>query len=189
MNETIDRRILWNNAGKAGAILGLATAALMFIDQALSGMQAAGLLLRAVVWAVRFVGCILLMRYFMQRLCARYSGVTNSDTFRYGMIIAFLSGLIYSAFVLANILVISPDLIDKQFDLIIQSYSSFLDANTLSSVEQMKSIYPQTAFFSQLIYCFLYGTALSAILSRYIPKTDPFADFTEAGNDSGRKDN
>lgn len=189
MDETINQKILWNNAGKAGAVLGIATAALMFIDQALSGLQTIGLLLRAVIWVIRFVGCILLMRYFMQRLCARYSGVTNSDTFRYGMIIAFLSGLIYSAFILANILIISPDLIDKQFDLIIQSYSSFLDSNTLSSVEQMKSIYPQTAFFSQLIYCFLYGTALSAILSRYIPKTDPFANYTGTDNDSYRKGN
>ena len=41
----------------------------------------------------------------------------------------------------------------------------------------MMDIYPQTSFISTLGYCYLYGTALSAILSRYIPKTDPFADF------------
>lgn len=184
MKETLSRRILWNNAGKAGAVLGIATAALMFIDQTLSGLQTAGIVLRAIVWAIKFGGCIWLMRFFMTRLCDRYSGVTNSDTMKYGMMIAFLSGLIYSAFMLANILIISPDLIDKQFDLIIQSYSSFLDSNTLSSIEKMKSIYPQTAFITQLIYCFLYGTVLSAILSRYIPKADPFANFT--GNDNNQ---
>lgn len=182
MGETVNRAILWNNAGKAGAILGIVTAALMFIDQALSGMQALGLLLRALVWAIKFVGCIWLMRFFMTRLCDRYSGVTNSDTMKYGMMIAFLSGLIYSAFLLANILIISPDLVDEQFDIILQSYSGLFDANTLSSIEKMKAVYPQTAFFSQLIYCFLYGTALSAILSRYIPKRDPFADFTGKDN-------
>lgn len=182
MGETINRTILWNNAGKAGAILGIANAALMFIDQALSGMHAAGLLLRALVWAIKFGGGIWLMKFFMTRLCTRYQGATNSDTLKYGMIISFLSGLIYSAFVLANILIISPDLIDAQFDLIIQYYSRHFDANTLSSIEKMKAVYPQTAFFSQLLYCFLYGTALSAILSRYIPKRDPFADFTGKDN-------
>ena len=63
-----------------------------------------------------------------------------------------------------------------QFDQVMQMYSGMLDSNSLTMMENMRASYPQIAFFSQLIYCFLYGTLLSFILSRYIPK-DPFANY------------
>ena len=52
-----------------------------------------------------------------------------------------------------------------------------LDSNSMSMLEKMEEDYPQISFFSTLIYCFLYGTVLSAILSRNIPERDPFANF------------
>ena len=52
-----------------------------------------------------------------------------------------------------------------------------LDSNSMAMLEKMEDAYPQIAFFSNLIYCFLYGTVLSAILSRNIPTRDPFANF------------
>ena len=45
---------------------------------------------------------------------------------------------------------------------------------------------PQVMFFSNLVYCFLYGTVLSAVLSRNIPPRDPFARKRAAG-DAGRE--
>jgi hypothetical protein len=33
------------------------------------------------------------------------------------------------------------------------------------------------SFFTNLIYCFLFGVVLSAILSRNIPSRNPFADY------------
>lgn len=185
MKETVTGRILWNNAGKAGAVLGLVSAAFMFISQAMAGTGSpvVSTALNILLWTVKFVGCIWLMRFFMLRLCLRYDGVTNSVTMKYGAAIAFLSALIYSAFLLANLLFITPDLIDMQFDQMMQMYSGMLDSNSLTMMENMRESYPQIAFFTQLIYCFLYGTLLSFILSRYIPKNDPFADFTAEGGE------
>ena len=37
---------------------------------------------------------------------------------------------------------------------------------------------PQITFFSNLIYCFFFGTILSFILSRNVPSRNPFADHT-----------
>ena len=51
------------------------------------------------------------------------------------------------------------------------------DSNTLSVMEETLQNLPAITFVSNLIYCFLYGTILSAILSRSIPQPDPFADI------------
>ena len=51
-----------------------------------------------------------------------------------------------------------------------------LDSNSLAMLEKMEGSYPQISFFSNLIYCFLFGTVLSAILSRDIPSRDPFSN-------------
>ena len=181
MKETVSTRILWNNAGKAGAVLGLTSAAVMFLNQLASGMSSTGLVLLAssVLWLVKFAGCIWLMRFFMQRLADRYDGVTGSTSFKYGMMIAFLSALIYSAVLLANMLFISADLTQQQFDQVMQAYAGILDANSISMMEKLENVYPQIAFFSQLVYCFMYGTILSLILSRFIPRNDPFAGYQE----------
>lgn len=189
MKETVTSRILWNNAGKTGAILGLVSAAFMFISQATAGIGSpiAVTALNMLLWTAKFIGCIWLMRHFMLMLCSRYEGVTNSVTMKYGTIVAFLSALIYSAFLLANLLFITPDLVDMQFDQVMQMYSGMLDSNSLTMMENMRASYPQIAFFSQLIYCFLYGTLLSFILSRYIPKNDPFANYGTGEDEQQQK--
>ena len=194
MERKLNRRLVWNYAGQSGAVLGLATAVIMFANQysaqfmSSHNLPAAGLAVSALLWIIKFGGCIWLMRFFMLRLCRRHPEATNSDTMVFGTITALLSALIFATFSLANILFISPDLMEQEFDMVLQSYSKFLDYNTLSQVEDMKRIYPQTAFISTLGYCYLYGTALSAILSRHIPKIDPFADFKKSGqDDTGNK--
>ena len=66
-----------------------------------------------------------------------------------------------------------------------QMYSSMLDSNSMAMLEKMEDSFPQISFFSNLIYCFLFGLVLSAILSRNIPKRDLFADFR---NGDGREE-
>ena len=49
-----------------------------------------------------------------------------------------------------------------------------MDSATLEAVEEMIPSMPTYAFFGNLIYCTLYGTIVSAILSRNIPSSNPF---------------
>ena len=158
MNQDLNVRILWSKAGISGAALGIVSGIFIFIG-------------------IKFIGCIWLMRFFMKKLCEEYGNATNADTFKFGMMTALLSSLIYSAINLANILFVSPDFFAAQMQEAIRSYSSMLDSNSMAMLEKMEDAYPQIAFFSNLIYCFLYGTVLSAILSRNIPVRDPFANF------------
>ena len=76
---------------------------------------------------------------------------------------------------LANVLVINPDLISQQIDAAMKIAGSSMDSNTINALDKAEAIMPQVIFFSNLIYCFLYGTVLSAILSRNIPPRNPFA--------------
>ena len=58
-----------------------------------------------------------------------------------------------------------------------QSAAPMLDSNSLKEIDKMSENLPQLTFFSNLIYCFVYGSLLSVILSRYIPSNDPFASY------------
>lgn len=186
MKDTVTNGILWNKAGNAGLVLGLASSIYMFAVQMVSSIPSvfAGQALTFILWIAKFVGCILLMMHFMKRVSSGYAGVDNRTTFKYGVMISLLSAVIFSAVSLANILFISPELISRQFETIMNTYSSMLDTNSMNMLSQMEAMYPQISFFSNLIYCFLYGTVLSAILARNIPARDIFADSGLSGSNN-----
>jgi len=183
MKQNISRPALWNNAGAAGLVLGTVSAAYLFINQFLSG-QGQGTAIWAIavnfiLWAVKFIGCIFLMKFFMKKFAEKYNITENAATFRFGMATSFCSALLYSAVTLANVLLISPDLIHTQMETAMQVYGPMLDSNSMSMLDSLEAMMPQIMFFSNLIYCFLYGILLSAVLSRNIPSKDPFANYND----------
>ena len=93
------------------------------------------------------------------------------------MATALLSALVYSAASFANMAFISADYYAEQFDMMMQQIAPMMDSNTATVMDKMLSSMPQITFISNLIYCFLFGTVVSAILSRNIPSRDPFADY------------
>ncbi len=180
MEQNVIQKNMWNTAAKAGLILGLFTTAFLFISQMLGQTEISAFLstlLTLLLWVAKFVGCIALMMFFMKKFAAENEGVTNSNTFRMGVTTALLSALVYSAFAFANVAFISPELFEGQIDAIMQEMAPMMDSNTQNVVGKYLENLPQITFFSNLIYCFLYGTVLSFILSRNIPKNDPFADY------------
>ena len=176
--EKINNGIIRNEAGKDGLILGLVTVVFMFASQFAGkiGSPALSGVLGFFLWLAKFLGCIFLMRWFMSRLVAKYEGVIGADTFRLGVWIALFSALILSAFTLVNMLYISPDAVSESFDQIFAQMGPMLDSNSQEALTALEPKMPVIAFFSNLIYCFLFGVILSAILSRNIPKADPFAE-------------
>lgn len=171
----------WNMAGTAGLVLGgvciaygLLTLLTGKIANASTGLAFLLSLLNFALWAAKFVGCILLMKFFMKRYAASESGITNKDTFSFGVIVALLSALICSAFQYANLVFINPESINAIFDTILQQYSSSFDSNTLNQFDSIKDKMPELTFTMNFIYCFLFGVILSAILSANIPSRNPF---------------
>ena len=177
MNQNLNIKTLWSKAGTAGAVLGAVSGIFIFLRADSISAPMASMAVSFILWLVKFILCIWLMMFFMKKLCREYSQATNADTFKFGMLTALLSSLICSAIYLADVLFITPDLFSAQMDKMMQMYSSMMDSNSMAMLEKMEDSYPQILFFSNLIYCFIYGTVLSAILSRSIPKNDPFASY------------
>ena len=180
MEQNVIQKNMWNTAGKAGLFLGLTSTAFLFISQLQGQVEIPvffNSILSFVLWTAKFIGCIWIMKFFMKQFTAENEEATNSNTFRLGMAMAILSALVYSAFAFANVAFISPDLYTEQMDAMMQQMAPMMDSNTLNAVDSFMENLPQLTFFSNLIYCFLFGTVLSAILSRNIPSKDPFADY------------
>jgi len=189
MKESINTNIILNEAAKAGAVLGLVSTAYMFLTQILStaveGKAMATFAVSAIsliLWAVKLWGCLFLMKFFMEKLVKDFESVTNSHTFKFGVFVALFSSLLYSACSLANVLLISPDTYSSSIDEIMAQYSTILDSNSMSAMEEISQNFGSITFFSNLLYCFIFGLIVSAIYSRRIPKVDEFAGFDNQNN-------
>ncbi len=171
---------VWNEAGKTGAKLGLLCIACMaasFLISKIHGGTAIVLLvsvLNFIIWAVKFTGCIAIMRRDMTRFAMAQQEDERGRAYRFGVASALLSALIVSAATLANILFISPEMFQATIDAVMNQYSAVLDANGRQALESVSGNLPTINFFVTLGYCFVYGWILSAILSRSIRPADPF---------------
>ena len=180
MKEKTTAKDMWESAGYAGLALGLVSAAYMIINSYLgaSGLSAGTIaLIQMPLWIAKFVGCILLMKFFMKKFHAAHPNSANRDVRMMGVATALLSAFLFAAIQYIFMAYIQADLYASQYELILQQYSSGMDLNTMNMMEKFVDMLPQISFFSSLLYCFAYGSIIAAILSRNIAGNDPFADF------------
>lgn len=172
MEQNILNKNIWSAAGTAGLALGAVSAAYLFAGQWISGDLAPAALWQSVIaivlWTVKFAGCIWLMYHFMRKFAEENVGAHSKAVFRMGMATALLSALMYSGIYLANMLYISADYYNMVIQTTLQQMRPAMDANSLAALDMVMDALPQITFFYNLIYCFLFGTVLSAIISRKI---------------------
>lgn len=187
MDNSINSKDIWDLATKAGLALGGISIAYMAITQfcmpssAKVGVSMLISVLSLALWAAKFAGCIYLMKFFMKKLVAEHPDAINSDTFKLGVFTALLSALIYSAFYLLYTTVLAPDTFSEAMNMVQEAYANVLPQESLDAMSEVNL--PQLSFFTNLIYCFIFGTILSAILSRNIPDQNPFADYKKQDTD------
>jgi hypothetical protein len=180
MTEKTLRKEMWQAAGYAGLALGLVSIIYMYINKAIgSSSMSPGtmVLITTRLWIAKFAGCIFLMKLFMKRFLSAHPQASNKDTFRMGTATALLSAFFYSAIRFVDMVYITPDLYAAQYEIAMQQYSSMMDSNSRNMMKSLIDHLPQLQFVWNLIYCFSFGTILSAILSRNIGNQDPFADY------------
>ena len=172
MEQNMLTKNTWNAAGTAGLALGAVSAAYLFAGQMLAGSLEPATLWQQiaafVLWGAKLISCVGMMVYFMSKFARENEGADQKAIFRMGRLTAFLSALMFSAIYLANMLYISSDLYDKIFQTVIEQAAPMMDSNSLSTMERMMGSLPQITFCYNMIYCFLFGTVLSAIISRTI---------------------
>ncbi len=168
MKGKLDNTTLWNEAAKAGALLGLVSVSCLVLKE-LAGMSGSAFLVQAaavILWSVEFFGCILLMKKVQLDLRDKYENVKMEDTFRLGRRAAALSGLLLASAQALIILYMPQETMDTLVSDISQAMS--MTSSQKEQVEGMLDKMPLYTFVFQWLYCFLYGTVLSSIMSRYI---------------------
>ncbi|MBR4978831.1 MAG: DUF4199 domain-containing protein [Bacteroidales bacterium] len=182
MKEKTMAKDMWEAAGYAGLALGLVSAAYMLVNSALatSGLSTGmNILIQTPLWIAKFIGCILLMKFFMKKFHTSNTDSTHKDVYKMGVATALLSSFLFSAIQFVFMTYVQADLYAEQYEIIMQQYSSGMDLNTMNMMENFIDLLPQISFFGNLLYCFAYGSVLAAILSRSIVSNDPFADFKQ----------
>lgn len=175
MEERFTRRDLLNGAGFAGIVLAILPIVFYFLNCRVSSRvfadpeaPSAGGGWLILLWVVKLVGSILILRYFMRAFASRFPRVETSAVSGFGTLCCLASSLIFSAFILAYHKFIDPDMMRLMTDFVLEKSPMALDENTRATLEKLPSGYPVTAFFSNFFYCTLYGAIASAILSRRI---------------------
>ena len=177
--EKIDSKILSSEAARVALIFGAISGGYIFLNSALALAGSALLvnILSIIIWAGKLVGCILLMRFFMKRLMGSYEGVTRKNLLSYGTLIALFSAIITAACSYIAVQYVFPGQTKEVFDSVLQASNGMLDSNSLAMVEQMEGSFGTISLVSNLIWCFLYGWILSAIMSGSLAgKKDIFDD-------------
>jgi hypothetical protein len=178
----IQQKIIWNDAARSGLVLGGVSIGYMLCTILLGKLQggpAIGVIvnvLSLLLWVFKFVLCIRLMKFFMLKFAASNPEAANGDTFRFGTATALLSALIYSAFYLAWVSFINPDMFTSSIDMVREAYSGTFTSDQMDAIDEMVPKLPTITFFVNLVWCWLFGTVLSAIFSANIPPRNPFRD-------------
>lgn len=172
---------MWSEAGKAGLVLGGVSVLYLAISHFTSmlsggvGIAFIASILNIVLWAAKFFGCIYLMRYFIMSFLNSHQDLDRAMLRRYGMRIALLSALVYSGCYLFYEMTFAQEVLDEAFSIAMEQYSTMLDEASLETIENMKADMPAISFFSNLIYCFIFGTVLSAFITARLIPDNPFA--------------
>ena len=172
----LDNKTLWNEAGRVGFVFGGFSSLCLVLKEgaALTGstflVQAAAIIL----WAVEFFGCILLMKKYMLDLRDKFEGVTMFDTYRFGRRVGLLSGLIVAAVSALVVMKIPQETMATMLDEVNTAFAGTLGSMSEDEMGRFGDNLPVYLFIFRWVYCFLYGSLLSAIMSRYIFLQGPF---------------
>ena len=171
-----DSKTLWNEAGRVGLVFGGFSSLCLVLKEA-AGLTDSTFLVQAaaiILWAVEFFGCILLMKKYMLDLRDKFDGVTVMDTYRFGRRVALLSGLILASVDAAVIMYMPQETVESVIAELNTAISSKMGAGYEGEIGRFVDKLPLYTFIGQWLYCFLYGSLLSAIMSRYIFLQGPF---------------
>lgn len=175
MAQEVNFKALWTAAAIPGVVLAaISTTYLLANTYITMAAFPGGSILVFILDLAKIVGCIWLMRLYMIRFSKDFSDASASDLRHLGTLIAVLSALVFAA---ASMIFYkyNPEIIGEAMDAALGQYQEKFDSNAMNALDKMMENMPQLIFFSQFIYCTLYGWILSAILAPRIIPDNPFA--------------
>jgi hypothetical protein len=169
MKEVVDNKTLWNEAARVGMVFGLFSSACLGLKEAsaLTGSTFVVTAAAIILWAVEFFGCILLMKKYMLDEIQKHKGMQQVELYKFGKRVALLSGFILAVVDALIVSFIPDDTLAATLNETVAAMPAGMQANAEESMALMMDKFPLFTFLGQWLYCFLYGTVLSAIMSRY----------------------
>ncbi len=184
MEHNLDKKSMWNDAGRAGLVLGAVSIAYLFATQFLAQSEIPLYLSSTIILVLRLgkiLLCVWLMAFFMKRFALENPEAGNSDTRKFGIFNALLSAFVYSAASFANNIYLSPDIFEMTKELMVQMMEpslSMMDSNATAEFNRlMDNNFAQMMFISEMSYCFVFGLILALIFSRNIPSRNSLTDY------------
>ena len=141
MKKQLDNSTLWNEAAKTGALLGLVSVGCLLLRElaAASGVQFLITAATVLLWVTEFFGCILILKRRMLDLRDAWQDVKMA---------------------------MPQETVEQLVSAVSESMK--MSASQQEEMSGMMDRLPVLTFLFQWLYCFLYGTVLSSIMSRYI---------------------
>ena len=172
----LDNKTLWNEAGRVGFVFGGFSSLCLVLKEgaALTGSSFLVTAAAIILWAVEFFGCILLMKKYMLDLRDKYDDVTMVDAYRFGRRVALLSGLILAAVDALIIMKMPQETVTSVMSELSAAMPAGMGHVSEDDLGRLVDKLPLYTFIGQWIYCFLYGSLLSGIMSRYLFMQDVF---------------
>ena len=189
MKRKMDNNAVWNEAGKGALYLGGLSVLCLSLKEvsALSGSNFLITAASVILWVVEFFGCILLMKRSMLDFRDKYEGVQMTDTARLGRRMALLSGLLLASAQALFIMKMPQEEMNTLVDQLSTAMS--MGASEREAMDGVLTKLPVYTFVFQWLYCFLYGTVLASILSRYIFMQEVFGTrFRSTDEDENKPD-
>lgn len=128
MRQDIDMRTILNEAAKSGLLLGLFTGVFIYVAMLIGminsdsfGAKLMITVVNALLWMLKLVGCLWLLRFFMVRFAVANPTLTPRSSFRFGMFTALFSAIIVAGIGLVNITLIAPESMQSAIEAAMQS--------------------------------------------------------------------
>lgn len=164
---------LFNAAAIPGLILGGISIAYLLLNWVLSKWGGAFAGAISFILSLAKIGaCIYLFRALLLQYYKSNPQSDRRELYRLGRLYALLSALVYSAFYMAYMLFIEPEIFSQAFGELRKG--GLMDAASLEMLDNLLPQMPTYTFFINLIYCYLFGVVLAAIFSRSIVPNNPF---------------
>ncbi|MCR5018470.1 MAG: DUF4199 domain-containing protein [Bacteroidales bacterium] len=170
MKEVVDNKTLWNEAARVGIVFGLFSSVCLGLKEAAALTNSTLLVTAAaiILWAVEFFGCILLMKKYMLDELEKYEGMTQLQLYKFGRRVALLSGFILAVVNAVLVSLIPDETLAETLNETMAAMPASMQADAEDTMALMMDRFPLLTFLGQWFYCFLYGSILSAIMSRYV---------------------
>lgn len=183
MKEKITGSLLWENAMRAGLVLGGISVAYELLSM-LPGLTGGfvGAVLGGILFLVRLakiVLIVLLLKRMMVTLADQYDGVTRREARRFGMMTTLLSSVIVAAFSLISVTYLTPGLANDFAEAMRKSAESMQNLPEMQQqledqIAWFSSHFHTLVFAGTFLYCALWGLILSLIQSRRFDEPTPF---------------